>query len=277
MTLYEKTVKGTLFGSGNPMHDIPQPDRPLPGGQAQARRADHQHLHARRGQPGLRRHARRQEHPGRDDPRALHAGSLLARVDERIVGLRREAEVLAATLGRGCHVVLEGPPGTGKSTLLRAVPSAAGFGVEFVEGNAELTPARLVGHHDPALVLEAGYRPDLRRRPAADGAARGPAALHRGAQPRPRGDAQRARRRAGRGRDPRAAARAHARRSRLPADRGHEPVRRGRHRAREPGDLRPHVPDRDRLPGRGGRAGDRRAGHRRRRARWSRPPSSSPG
>src|SRR4029079_16995390 len=27
-------------------------------------------------------------------------------------------------------------------------------------GNAELTPARLVGHHDPALVLEAGYTPD---------------------------------------------------------------------------------------------------------------------
>ena len=23
MTLYEKTVKGTLFGTGNPMHDIP--------------------------------------------------------------------------------------------------------------------------------------------------------------------------------------------------------------------------------------------------------------
>jgi MoxR-like ATPase len=68
--------------------------------------------------------------------------------------------VLAATLAGGCHVVLEGPPGTGKSTLLRAVAQAAGLGVEFVEGNAELTPARLVGHHDPALVLETGYRPD---------------------------------------------------------------------------------------------------------------------
>jgi MoxR-like ATPase len=86
---------------------------------------------------------------------------LLARVDERIVGLRREAEVLAATLASGCHVVLEGPPGTGKSTLLRAVAEGAGLGVEFVEGNAELTPARLIGHFDPALVLEAGYTPDI--------------------------------------------------------------------------------------------------------------------
>jgi hypothetical protein len=68
--------------------------------------------------------------------------------------------VLAATLSSGCHVVLEGQPGTGKSTLLRAVADGAGLGVEFVEGNAELTPARLVGHHDPALVLEAGYTPE---------------------------------------------------------------------------------------------------------------------
>jgi len=90
----------------------------------------------------------------------LNNWSLVARVDERIVGLRREAEVLAAALAAGIHVVLEGPPGTGKSTLLRAVAQAAGLGVEFVEGNAELTPGRLVGHHDPALVLEAGYTPE---------------------------------------------------------------------------------------------------------------------
>jgi magnesium chelatase subunit D len=76
------------------------------------------------------------------------------------VGLRREAEVLSAALEAGRHVVLEGPPGTGKSTLLRTVADAVGIGLVFVEGNAELTPARLVGHHDPALVLEGGYRPE---------------------------------------------------------------------------------------------------------------------
>lgn len=69
--------------------------------------------------------------------------------------------MLAASLVAGLHVVLEGPPGTGKSTLLRAVAQAAGLGVEFVEGNAELTPARLVGHHDPALVLQTGYTADI--------------------------------------------------------------------------------------------------------------------
>ncbi|MCP3987512.1 MAG: MoxR family ATPase [Actinomycetia bacterium] len=57
----------------------------------------------------------------------------------------------------GRHLMLEGPPGTGKSTLLRAVADTTSQGFEFVEGNAELTPARLVGHFDPAQVLETGY------------------------------------------------------------------------------------------------------------------------
>ena len=54
-------------------------------------------------------------------------------------------------------MLLEGPPGTGKSTLLRALAASAGVGFEPVEGNAELTPARLVGHHDPSRVLAEGY------------------------------------------------------------------------------------------------------------------------
>ncbi len=81
-------------------------------------------------------------------------------MERNVVGLRREAEVLCVALGAGRHIVLEGPPGTGKSTLLRTLAEAAGMGLVFVEGNAELTPARLLGHHDPALVLQGGYRPE---------------------------------------------------------------------------------------------------------------------
>jgi MoxR-like ATPase len=45
--------------------------------------------------------------------------------------------------------------------LLRAVALGLGIGFEFVEGNAELTPARLVGHFDPARVLIDGYDPNV--------------------------------------------------------------------------------------------------------------------
>ncbi len=83
---------------------------------------------------------------------------LFERLQQTIVGLRREAEVLAVALATGRHIVLEGPPGTGKSTLLRTLAGAAGLPVVFVEGNAELTPARLLGSFDPAMVLQQGYQ-----------------------------------------------------------------------------------------------------------------------
>ena len=89
------------------------------------------------------------------------ASDVLIASTASVVGRKRELELVVAALHGGRHVLLEGPPGTGKSTLLRSVAEAMGVGFAFVEGNAELTPARLVGHFDPARVLTDGYSADV--------------------------------------------------------------------------------------------------------------------
>ncbi|MGY2064147.1 AAA family ATPase [Blastococcus sp. SYSU DS0619] len=82
-----------------------------------------------------------------------------ARVARHLVGRERELDLLLAAVAAGRDVLLEGPPGTSKSTLLRALTAEWGIPLVFVEGNADLTPTRLVGHHDPSRVLREDYTP----------------------------------------------------------------------------------------------------------------------
>jgi MoxR-like ATPase len=82
------------------------------------------------------------------------------RVATHLVGRERELTLVLAAVAAGRDIVLEGPPGTSKSTLLRAITAEWGIPLVFVEGNADLTPAKLVGHHNPARVLREDYSPD---------------------------------------------------------------------------------------------------------------------
>jgi MoxR-like ATPase len=80
-----------------------------------------------------------------------------ARAAAQLVGRQRELDLVLAAVAAGTDIVLEGPPGTSKSTLLRAITREWGIPLLLVEGNADLTPAKLVGHHDPARVLREDY------------------------------------------------------------------------------------------------------------------------
>jgi MoxR-like ATPase len=81
-------------------------------------------------------------------------------VAARVVGRERELELVLAAVAAGRDLLLEGPPGTSKTTILKAVTSEWGIPLLFVEGNADLTPAKLVGHHNPARVLREDYSAD---------------------------------------------------------------------------------------------------------------------
>jgi len=79
------------------------------------------------------------------------------RVARHLVGRERELELVLSAVGAGRDILLEGPPGTSKTTLLRAITTEWGIPLLFVEGNADLTPSRLIGHHNPARVLREDY------------------------------------------------------------------------------------------------------------------------
>ena len=79
------------------------------------------------------------------------------RVLNAVVGREREVELILAAVNAGRDLLLEGPPGTSKTTLLKAITDAWGIPLVLAEGNAELTPGRLLGHHDPSRVLTEGY------------------------------------------------------------------------------------------------------------------------
>lgn len=90
----------------------------------------------------------------------LSINEVRRRIAAHLVGRDRELDLLLAAVAAGRDLLIEGPPGTSKSTLLGAITAEWGIPLLFVEGNADLTPARIVGHHNPARVLREDYSED---------------------------------------------------------------------------------------------------------------------
>jgi len=78
----------------------------------------------------------------------------------RIVGRSKETRLILSSLAADKAVLLEGAPGTSKTTILRTLSDVLEIPFYFVEGNEDLTVPKLIGHFDPSAVLQTGYRPE---------------------------------------------------------------------------------------------------------------------
>jgi MoxR-like ATPase len=88
----------------------------------------------------------------------------MVKIDENlkkgIVGRESEMASIIVAMEAGKHILLEGPPGTSKSTLLRKIARESNIPLYIIEGNIDLTPAKLVGYFNPAKVMADSYQPE---------------------------------------------------------------------------------------------------------------------
>jgi len=90
----------------------------------------------------------------------LKINEIYLKVSQGVVGRQIEMKSILTAMDAGKHILLEGPPGTSKSTVLRIIARQAGIPFYIVEGNIDLTPAKLVGYFNPAKVMADSYQPE---------------------------------------------------------------------------------------------------------------------
>ena len=94
---------------------------------------------------------------GPETDQAASTFAILQKVRSEVVGREREVrEIFAAMLSRK-HILLEGPPGTSKSTIVRAIAHSMRVPFYFIEGSIDLTPSKLLGFFNPGKVLKDSY------------------------------------------------------------------------------------------------------------------------
>lgn len=76
----------------------------------------------------------------------------------KLIGRATETALIAALLKAGKHVLLEGPVGSGKTSLaLFVAEKFSKDGVVRVDGDGRFTEQKLVGSFDPNLVMDRGF------------------------------------------------------------------------------------------------------------------------
>ena len=83
--------------------------------------------------------------PTAAEPAAQVAGRLVANMETVVRGQRRVVELVTIAALAGGHVLVEDSPGTGKTTLARALARSVGGTFQRVQATADLMPADVTG------------------------------------------------------------------------------------------------------------------------------------
>jgi len=75
----------------------------------------------------------------------------------KIIGRKKELELLQACLRMKRNCLVEGPVGVGKTFLIKEVLNQLSIPSERVDGDTRYTEAKLTGWFDPPLVIKKGY------------------------------------------------------------------------------------------------------------------------
>lgn len=73
--------------------------------------------------------------------------NILKSVSRVVVGKMKMLKFIVATLVAGGHVLIEGPPGTAKTLIAKAVAKAIGGSFARVQGNPDVLPTDLTGYY----------------------------------------------------------------------------------------------------------------------------------
>jgi len=81
-------------------------------------------------------------------------GEAVDEIAKVVLGKRGEVELMVATIVAGGHVLIEGPPGAGKTLMVKAVAKAVGADYRRIQGNPDILPSDLVGFYIHTLTGE---------------------------------------------------------------------------------------------------------------------------
>ncbi len=76
---------------------------------------------------------------------------------ELIVGRKKELKLMIRAVEKGLPIIIEGPVGTGKTEMAKALASSLDKLFVRVDGDDSLTSIKLKGWYDPPLVIEKGF------------------------------------------------------------------------------------------------------------------------